>query len=210
MSFNAACRRLCAAKVYPHRYRGAPSRGRSQRYVLASPCSHSERQRRISVHAVYESFVIKYQSAGKSRCMQIRKQSASGCGLSPTCTFRTINKNNIPMIGTPERWDEGSALFLPLFHGSRASGNGWNKARTFRSLYSYSNLHGTKSYRLSPYQSMSCLSLCTSFFASSASLLKSSTMLVTVSKFCRSISFSIWSSRIWPFSLMISRLARPS
>ena len=22
MSFNAACRRLCAAKVYPHRYRG--------------------------------------------------------------------------------------------------------------------------------------------------------------------------------------------
>lgn len=138
MSFNAACRRLCAAKVYPHRYRGAPSRGRSQRYVLASPCSHSERQRRISVHAVYESFVIKYQSAGKSRCMQIRKQSASGCGLSPTCTFRTINKNNIPIIGTPERWDEGSAHFLPLFHGSRASGNGWNKARTFRSLYSYS------------------------------------------------------------------------
>ena len=86
-------------------FRTAPSRGRSQRYVLASPCSHSERQRRISVHAVYESFVIKYQSAGKSRCMQIRKQSASGCGLSPTCTFRTINKNNIPMIGTPERWD---------------------------------------------------------------------------------------------------------
>lgn len=138
MSFNAACRRLCTAKVYPHRYRGAPSRGRSQRYVLASPRSHSERQRRISVHAVYESFVIKYQSAEKSRCMQIRKQSAPGCGLSPTCTFRTISKNNIPMIGTPERWDEGSALFLPLFHGSRASGNGWNKARTFRSLYSYS------------------------------------------------------------------------
>ncbi|WP_303230670.1 hypothetical protein [uncultured Dialister sp.] len=41
----------------------------------------------------------------ESRYMQIRKQSASGCGLIPTCTFKTINKNNIPMIGTPERWD---------------------------------------------------------------------------------------------------------
>ena len=33
-------RRLCCAKAYPHRYRGAPSKGRSLLYVLF-PTSHS-------------------------------------------------------------------------------------------------------------------------------------------------------------------------